>query len=192
LTGDFAQSGAVEREVRIPLGDLCREALSQAPAAPLAALGRLFEGRYGDDGPGFLELCVMQHDLADDTASWQQAADGRLVAVVHIVDDLPQAAEGHTYVVEDDDISTLPEEIQPLAEFEIHRKVTGELPRLLGTGELPPAPPIPLWEADRRQALTAGVVAISLLVAAMLWFVGAILGFWPIPFAGSGGKLPPV
>jgi hypothetical protein len=192
LTGEFAQSDAIEREVRIPLGALCREALSQAPDSPLAALGRLFADRYGDDGPGFLELCVMQHDLGDDPEAWQRAADGCLVAVVHIVEDLPQATEGHTYVVEGDDISALPEEIQPLAEIEIHRRVTGALPRLVGTGELPPAPPIPLWEADRRQALTAGVVAISLLVAAMLWFVGAILGFWPIPFAGSGGKLPPV
>jgi hypothetical protein len=173
----------MEREVRIPLGDLCREAMTLDPDTPLDALSRLFDQRYGDDGPGFFELCVVQHDLADELTAWHHVAEGRVVAVVHIIDDVfPAAPQGQTFVVEGDDYSALPADIKPLAEQEHHRRVTGELPRLRATGELPPAPPIPLWEADRRQALTAGVVAIGLLVAATGWFMGALLGFWPFPF----------
>jgi hypothetical protein len=184
LTSPASQPGAAEREVRIPLGELCRSALASDPDTPLDALGQLFDQHYGDDGPGFFELCVVQHDLAGDLNTWHRVAEGRVVAVVRIIADvLPPAADGQTFVVEGDDLSALPDEIKPLAEQERHRRVTGELPRLRATGELPPAPPIPLWEADRRQALTAGIVAIGLLAAATVWFFGALLGFLPFPFA---------
>lgn len=173
----------MEREVRIPLGEMCREAMTLDPDAPLDALSRLFDQRYGDDGPGFYELCVVQHDLVDDLTAWHQVIEGRVVALVHIIDDVfPPVAQKQTFVVEGDDLSLLPPEIKPLAEQEMYRRATGELPRLVATGELPPAPPIPLWEADRRQAFRVGVVAIALLVAATVYFLGALLGFWPFPF----------
>jgi hypothetical protein len=171
------QSGAVEREVRIPLGDLCREALAIEPEAPLDGLARLFVQHFGDDGSGYYELCVQQYDLGDDPTTWHRVAESRVVALVHILDDvLPAAGDGQTFVVEGDDVSDLPPEIQTLAEQGIQRRGTGALPRLRATGDLPPAPPIPLWEADRRQALTAGTLVIVLLVAVALWF--AVVVIW--------------
>ncbi|MBC7545906.1 MAG: hypothetical protein H7338_24515 [Candidatus Sericytochromatia bacterium] len=184
-----------DREIRIPLGNLCRKALAEEPDAPLECLRQLFDQRYGDDSQAFLDLCVTQYELSGDPTAWHRITEGRVVAVVHIHEGaLPQAAgTAQTFVVEDDDLSRLPPEVMPLVQSQINRRVTGAL-RLEGlrtTGELRAAPYVPLFEGrERRQAMQAGTLALLLVLAALVWFVGALVGLWPFPFLAVSSGTP--
>ncbi len=165
---------------------MCGTALGLAPTAPLAALRTLFDDEYGDDGPAFCDLCVTQYELGADPEGWRSVADDRAVAVVHVQHDaLPsddQAAGAQTFVVEGDDLSDVPDLVKPLVAKDLRQRHTGELKA---------APHVRLFERqERRQAMQVGSLVLVLLLAALVWFVGMLLGFWSMPFGAVSSGIP--
>lgn len=160
-------SGPAEsrREVAVPLGRLCREALAARPDDPSPVLAALFVARYGDEGDLFHDFCRAQYDLGHGLEVWQALAERNTVAVIAIRDDVlagagagPQA----TYVVEGGDVSRIPADLRPVVEEVLARRQAGTL-------DFQPVLPPTVVERRRRHWFRWRLAGLLICLAATLW-----------------------
>lgn len=160
-------SGPAEslREVAVPLGSLCREALAARPDDPSPVLAALFVERYGDEGDLFHDFCRAQYDLSHGPDVWQELAERNTVAVIAIRDDmLAEAGAGtqETYVVEGGDLSRIPADLRPMVEEALARRQAGTL-------DFQPVLPPTVVERRRRHWYRWRLAGLLACLAASLW-----------------------